>query len=133
MFLELDVDLPLSTRMVIFTSDLLSNHILLFLLSVVIVLIVGFKLGRTDRGRRSLAWTILRLPIIKVITRNLNAAVTMRTISSLVTAGVSMMEALTITERVIQNPYFKAVLAQAGTAVQTGRPLSQVCTWPTQG
>jgi type IV pilus assembly protein PilC len=72
------------------------------------------------------AWTALRFPVVKTIVKNLNSAITMRTISSLVSSGVSVLEAITITERVIQNSYFKEVLAGAGAMIEKGGNLSTV-------
>jgi len=50
----------------------------------------------------------------------------MRTISSLVSAGVNMVQALEITQKVIQNFYYKQVLTEAMASISKGGTLSAV-------
>ncbi len=126
MFNELHVELPLSTRVIIGISDFLSNHTIAFVITLVALIAVVIRLLKTTRGKWVVAWSSLRFPVVKVIVKNLNSAITMRTISSLVSSGVSVLEAITITERVIQNAYFKEVLSGAGAMIEKGGNLSTV-------
>lgn len=126
LFRELKVELPLSTRLVIGTSDFMVAHTFI-LTAVLFLLSIGLlKLWRTARGQRAYAKLSLHLPAIKVIVKNLNAAITMRTMSSLISSGVSMLEAITITGKVLQNPYYKEILEAAGPRVEKGGALSEV-------
>ena len=125
-FLELNTELPLSTRIVIGVSDFLSHYTFIFLLGVIGLGIGGGFFLRSVVGRRALAWTALHLPIIKKISRELNSAVTMRTISSLITAGVGMVESIHITRKVVQNPFFQEILDAAAAEIQKGQSLSGI-------
>lgn len=125
LFRDLEVELPLSTRVVIAVSDFLTKHTFSFLAGLVLALAVLWRLARTTTGRLLFTRLWLHLPAIKNIVKNLNSAITMRTVSSLISSGVSMLEALTITGKVLQNPFYQAVLAQAVVAVGKGAPLSQ--------
>ncbi len=125
-FEELGVDLPLSTRIVIGSSNFLINHLLLVFLSVVTLGILFALFLKSDIGKRSWSWFVLHLPVIGGITREVNSAVIMRTISSLITSGVSMLETIKITERVAQNVYYKEALKEAETKIQTGSGLAEV-------
>ena len=58
--------------------------------------------------------------------KKINAARTCRTLGSLVDSGVEILEALRITEEVIQNHYYKAVLASAKSIVEKGEPISKI-------
>lgn len=123
-FRELKVDLPASTKAIIAVSDFLSNHsILAFGIFIVVagLLVMIFK---TPRGKRAGETVILRIPVIGELVKKTNAARTGRTLSSLLSSGVDMVEAIKITEDVIQNSYFKDVLRVAGEEVQKGTPLS---------
>jgi type IV pilus assembly protein PilC len=126
MFKELHVELPLSTRLIIGISDFLSHHTIAFVITLIALIAATVRLLKTKRGVWLVAWTALRFPVVKTIVKNLNSAITMRTISSLVSSGVSVLEAITITERVIQNSYFKEVLAGAGAMIEKGGNLSTV-------
>lgn len=125
-FRELEVDLPLSTRMVIFVSDFLSNNIILTIVGILGIVLFFIWYGRTKLGRQSGHYLLLHLPVFGVLTKKVNAAIVMRTISSLVSSGVSMLETLKITERVVQNVYYKKLIKQATEEVQKGIGLSVV-------
>ncbi len=124
LFRDLEVELPVSTQIVIAVSDFLTNHTLSFLAGLIIALGGLWRLARTTSGRLLLTRLWLHLPAIKNIIKNLNSAITMRTLSSLVSSGVSMLEALAITGKVLQNPFYQEVMAQAVISVGKGAPLS---------
>ena len=58
--------------------------------------------------------------------QEVNSARTARTLSSLITAGVEVVEAVSITGSVVQNVYFKDVLKKAETAIKKGDLMSAV-------
>jgi type IV pilus assembly protein PilC len=125
-FADLDIQLPLSTRIVIGASNLIKNHIILTLGSMVAI-VLGLIFGaRTKQGKRFLDWFFLHLPIISPIVVEINAARTARTFSSLLTAGVDMIAATQITRDVLQNSYYKEVLEKAAKVIQKGDQLSMV-------
>ena len=123
-FEELNVDLPRSTQFIIFVSKSLVQSGLVFLGSI-IVLGAGFYRGlRTSRGKRVLDWLFVRVPIIGGMTIKFNAARTCRTLSSLISSGVNILEALEITKGVLQNHLHQNVLDQAREKIQRGETLA---------
>lgn len=125
-FKELGVQLPTSTRIVVGISDALSNHILLVflvLLGIVVGIYLLFKLPRT---KRMIQFLIVRLPVIGTLVREVNTARTARTLSSLITSGVSIGRAIAITKDVVQNFYYKKILTEAEEMIQKGAPMSGV-------
>lgn len=125
-FLSLDIELPLTTRIIIGTSVVLSEHGLLVLLGM-----IGGGTGvvyafRTTYGRRILHWTLIRLPVIGELVKETNSAYTARTLSSLLSSGVDVINAIHITEDVLQNVYYKEVASVAAEKVTKGSPLSEV-------
>lgn len=125
-FRELKVDLPLSTRIVIFISDLLKNNILIVLLALVVVGFGAYMFIRTPRGKRTRDAVFLHIPIISGIVKNVNAARTARTLSSLLSSGVDVLVAMRITQDVIQNSYYKEVLKSAEINIEKGDPISNI-------
>ncbi len=124
LFKEMNVELPLSTRVVIFTSDFIAGSPLLFV-GALIALALGFGfLVRSKPGHQAVAWTALHFPVIKNVAKQMNSALTMRTLSSLLAAGVGMVESITITSRVVQNPYYQTALAEAAKEIPKGKNLS---------
>ena len=125
-FEELGAELPFTTKVVIGISSFLVNYtILVFFLLIAFVVAIIFS-ARTSRGKRILDFLFLKIPLIGGLTREINSARTARTLSSLLTAGVTMLDALDTTKDVVQNSYYKKVLEDAHAAVQRGTPLSFV-------
>ncbi|MDZ7726612.1 MAG: type II secretion system F family protein [Candidatus Campbellbacteria bacterium] len=127
-FEDLDTELPASTKFIIFVSDMFKNHTLEVFLGTV-ALIGGFIFSlRTERGKKVFDTVTLHLPVVSGLVKESNSAATARTLSSLLSSGVEVVEALDITEEVIQNHHYRSVLAEAKKAIQKGKPLSDVFT-----
>lgn len=125
-FKELGVQLPTSTKIVVGLSDLISNHLLLLILGIAaIVAFVYFGL-KTPTMKRKFDYISLKLPVIGTLLKEVNAARTTRTMSSLLSSGVSISRAITITRDVLQNVYYKHVLEEVATVVEKGEPMSSV-------
>ena len=125
-FKDLKLTLPLSTRMVIFLSEFLKNNLLLNLLAVVVAMGTLFIFFKTASGKRTLDVVALHTPIIGKIVKDVNSARTARTLSSLLSSGVDILVAIRITQGVIQNSYYKTVLAEAEVNIEKGAPISNI-------
>jgi len=125
-FTDMEMDLPATTRFIMTVSDLLRNHIIL-LLGGVIAFVSGISwLIRTERGTKFFDWLIPHIPVIGVIVQQSYAAQTARTLSSLLSSGVSMGKSLEITRDVLQNVHYKKILIEAQKNVEKGDTLSAV-------
>lgn len=125
-FRDLKVDLPLSTRFVIFASDLFKNHILLILIALVLAALALMGIRKTVSGKRVIDFLILHTPIVGGLARESNSAHTARTLSSLLSSGVDIVVATHITADVLQNSYYKKVLARAEADIQKGKQMSSI-------
>lgn len=125
-FKELNVELPLSTRIVVGISDVISNHILLLVLGLVVVVGGLVWALRTPRIRHALDRVIVRVPVLGPLIQEVNAARTTRTLASLLMSGVSIGRAITITKDVLQNNQYKKVLGEVEGAIERGEPMSSV-------
>lgn len=123
-----DMELPATTKALIATSNFLNQYTLLSILALLVLIssVVGFF--RSRPGKRIFAWTIVRLPVIGTMAKETNAARTARTLASLLDSGVDVMRSVQITRDVVQNHYYKEILAEARTRVEEGRPLSEIFT-----
>lgn len=127
-FKELGVELPTSTKFIIALGNFFSDHLILSLLMIIGAGGGMFFLLKAKFMAKYVDFIVIRLPIIGNIAKELNTARTARTISSLLLSGVSITRAIEITEDVVQNVYYKAVLIKARDAVEKGAPFSQVFT-----
>jgi type IV pilus assembly protein PilC len=125
-FQELNVDLPASTMFIINFSDLVKNNIFMALIVFVILIISLVFASKTRIGKKSIAWVFLHLPVISNLIKEVNAARTTRTLASLLNSGVSFVRSLQITGDVVQNIYYKEIIADAEKNIQLGLPMSKV-------
>jgi type II secretory pathway component PulF len=120
------VELPMTTKILIGTSDFMSQHALLVIFGI-IGFVVGFSaVLRTHVGKRVSHYLVTRIPVIGNIVKEVNSARTARSLSSLLKAGVDVISSIKITEDVVQNVYYRDVLAEAAKRVEKGTPLSEV-------
>ncbi len=125
-FEGLKLTLPLSTRMIIASSNFLVAYFPYVILGIILLAVTVFFAFRTYKGKRFLDTMFLHIPIIGKMVKEINSARTARTLSSLVTSGVDIVIATEITKDVIQNSYYKKVLEEVGSVIQKGESISSV-------
>ena len=125
-FKEFNVQLPLSTRIIIGVSDFMQAHLLAGLL-IIVGAICAFLVGiKSAAGKRLFDVVTLHLPVITPLIKQANAARTAQTLSSLLSSGVEVVNALGITADVLPNLHYRAVLLQAREAIQKGELMSSI-------
>lgn len=124
-FKELNIELPLTTRLVIGLADFLIKRWYLFILIVIFAAFLFWQTIQTKIGKRILDNLSLKVPIISPIVRKSNAAYTVRTLSSLIAAGVPIVRALEITAGTLGNAQYKTAIDAAGEQVRKGGKLSE--------
>jgi type IV pilus assembly protein PilC len=124
-FASMGSALPLPTQVILNISNFLVHDTLLAFggSGIFILLVVSFF--HTARGKRVKDYSFLQFPLIKEMVREVNAARTTRTLSSLLSSGVGILPALDITVDVVQNSFFKEVIKEAQKSVGAGDPLSK--------
>lgn len=125
-FEELDVELPITTLIVVAISRFLVDSWFLSLVLAISSAASVFFFARSDPGKNFFSRVLLRMPVISGLVKKMNSARVSRTLSSLISSGVEIVEALKVTEEVVQNPKFKKVLVLAQDEIQKGRPISHV-------
>lgn len=126
MFEDMDVEMPAMTRAVIAMSDFFVDFWWLIII-VVIAVVVGIKLyAQTISGRLLFGTLKLKLPGVGQLQTKSNCAVFARTLSTLLRAGVPMLEALEITGNSMDgNILFQRAVYQARDQVGNGVSLSK--------
>ncbi len=125
-FKELEVDLPLTTRIIVALGNFFSTHLILSF-TIVGLSFVGLSFFfRAQFLAKYIDYVVLHLPVVGTIAKELNTARTARTMSSLLVSGVSIVKAVEITKDVVQNVYFKQVLDQVAVSVEKGAPFSEI-------
>jgi type IV pilus assembly protein PilC len=125
LFVGLGVDLPLPTRIVIALSNFVGSIFGLLILVFVVGLAVGLKLWYgTPVGRLAIDRGLLRLPLIGVLLRKIAVARFARTLGTLISSGVPILEGLDITARTAGNAVIEKSLLQVRKGLEAGRTLA---------
>ena len=116
--------LPLLTRLVIGLSDLMRDWGWLMALILAAVVATGLIARRREAVRLRLDAWVLRLPLVGRLTRDLHGARMARTLSTMIAAGLPVLEGLTITARTVSNRALRRATEQMAEAVREGGGLS---------
>ena len=95
-FLDFGIELPATTKAVIFLGTFLAQKWYIGILLVVILVLALRYFFKTKFGKRIIDTVILKIPIISVLVKKTNSAYTTRTLSSLISAGVPLVRSLEI-------------------------------------
>lgn len=125
-FIDLGVDLPASTKVIIALSDFLQNHTIAFFGSAALIITGIIMFLKSKIGGKFLDIVLVHAPLFGGLTKEINSARTARTLSSLLKAGVPYLQAVQITGGVVSNHIYKNILLQAEKKVETGDKISQV-------
>jgi len=125
-FLEMGIELPVTTRAVISVSQFLSTHSIIGIFGIFIFIFLFRLLLKTTAGKKSLDTVVLRMPPFSQFSRKINSARFARNFSSLIEAGVPIYNALQIVSNTMSNSFFKECLAETSQQIQKGETLSNI-------
>jgi type IV pilus assembly protein PilC len=115
-----DVELPLPTRIVIGLSGLVEKYIV-FIVILIALGIFGFrKFYLTDRGRHMVDATLLKAPVLGDMLRKIGVARFTRTLATLLTSGVPILEGLTITAKTAGNAILEETIYNLRQRIEEG-------------
>ncbi len=134
MFEGVGAELPAMTRLVVGMSNFLKNWTLL----IVIILIAGFTVLRrwhkTESGAKAIDPIMLKLPVFGNLLRKQAIARLSRTLSTLLSSGVPIIDALEITAKSAGNWLIEDAILKARTSIKGGEniadPLSKTAVFP---
>lgn len=125
-FAELEVELPITTKIIISGSNILLDYYGYLLALAVAAVALAVRLYRTAAGKRVLDTVVLLTPVLGPLIQKLNAARFARTLSSLISSGIQITRALEVTAAVLGNVHFRATLQAAAAGIQRGTPLHEL-------
>jgi len=124
-FQDMQVQLPLMTRILVTISNVFSGYWWLMILVVLSALVLFKRFQSTEQGRRSLDQWKMNAPVFgKVIKLNLFGQFA-RTLSTLLENGVPVLTALKITEQIMPNVIVKQAIAKTREEVTDGKTIAQ--------
>lgn len=125
MFSGLGAELPGPTRFILSLSAFLRGNILIGLV-LLILLIVAYKVySKTDQGRLNIDKVKLRIPLIGDLIRKSSIARFSRTLATLISSGVPILEALEITARASGNRVVHDAIKRSVVSIAEGETITQ--------
>src|SRR5487761_2200390 len=125
LFLGLGVALPLPTRIVIGLSNFVGSIFGLLILVAIVAVVIGLKVWyQTPAGRMAIDRVLLKLPLMGILLRKIAVARFTRTLGTLISSGVPILEGLDITARTAGNAVIEKALMEVRKGLEAGRNLS---------
>ena len=123
-FIDLGVQIPLATRVIVAISNFMVAHSILVLATIVLLVAGSIAFVRSRVGGSIVLAGALHLPVVGELVRETYAARASRTLSSLLSSGVPILDALSITKDVVRANIFAKVIEEAEARVKKGDLLS---------
>ena len=123
LFAGLNVSLPLPTRIVIGLSAFVGQFWWFFILGIGGMF---FGVGQMRKNERAAYWMdylLLKLPVIGILLRKIAVARFTRTLGTLITSGVPILEGLSITARTSGNKVLEEAIMRVRKAIEEGRTI----------
>ncbi len=117
--------LPLPTLIVIGISNLLKKYILLVIVALVVLLYMLKRYYGTEKGKFAVDNLILKSPVFGMLFRKVAVARFSRTLSTLITSGVPILDGLTITSKTAGNKPIEYAIMKARTSISEGETIAE--------
>jgi len=123
LFVGLGVTLPLPTRIVIGLSDFVGHFWWFFIFGAAGIVFGLRQVRKHPRGRYYFDAVLLKTPIVGTLLRKIAVARFTRTLGTLITSGVPILEGLAITARTSGNAVLEEALMKVRKAIEEGRTI----------
>lgn len=124
-FLELNVELPLATRILIGISNLAVNYGIFFLIGLGISIAIFIRVIKTPQGKMNFHRVLLKLPVAGPIIKKINIARFCRTLSSLLKTDIPIVQSFEITSKILGNMVYRNALIDAKEKIKKGISIQQ--------
>ena len=124
LFAGLGGELPFLTRVVVNSSNFLGRYFPWLVLVGVLLYMAFQRWYKTERGRRIIDATVLKIPVIGMLVRKIAVARFCRTLATLTSSGVPILDGLEITARTSGNAIIEDAVLAVRKAVEEGKTLS---------
>jgi len=123
-FKSFQIQLPLTTRILIGFTDIAKNYGVLILFGVIAMLIILFLLARIRSVKFIIHKIILKIPLIGPIVKNFNLSLFSRTLGILLRSGLPIVSAFEITQETLKNLVYQKELEKTANEIKKGKTIS---------
>jgi type IV pilus assembly protein PilC len=119
------VGLPAPTQLVIDASNFMQNYIIYLLLGAAGAFYAVKRYYNTPGGRMKLDTLFLKLPVMGDLIRKASVAKFTRTLGTLITSGVPILEGLSITAKTSGNKVVEEAIISARQSISAGKTVAE--------
>lgn len=125
MFADLDIEMPAITMFVMKSSKWMTSHWYV-VLAIIVGVVAAYKLiYRTTQGRLTIDRIKMKMPLFGKLTVKTACSQFARTMSTLLMSGISTIDALETTSKIVNNIHYTNAMLKAREEVMKGVPLSE--------
>ncbi len=125
LFEGLGASLPLPTRITIAASHFIGSFWWMIFLSIGLAIFLIYRYYQTHSGRRNIDRLLLKFPVLGVVLKKIAVARFCRTLGTLVSSGVPILEALEITARTSGNAVVEDAIMATRASVEEGKTIAE--------
>lgn len=125
MFADLDIEMPALTMFVMNSSKWMTSHWYV-VLAIIVGVVAAYKLiYKTTQGRLTIDRIKMKMPLFGKLTVKTACSQFARTMSTLLMSGISTIDALETTSKIVNNIHYTNAMLKAREEVMKGVPLSE--------
>lgn len=125
LFASLDAELPLPTRIVVALSNFIGRFWWLIFLAIGATIVAVSRYYKTPQGKMVIDRMLLKAPVVGLVLRKIAVARFCRTLGTLMSAGVPLLESLDITAHTSGNAVIEQAILEVRKQVEEGKTLSE--------
>lgn len=125
MFKDMGAQLPVPTQIVINLSKFVQASIFYIIGALIVAVFLFRRYYKTENGRRTVDRIVLKVPIFGVLALKSSVARVTRTLSTLMSSGVAILESILIVAKVAKNKIIEDALLNARNRISEGRSMSE--------
>lgn len=126
LLVETGAELPAITKFIIGATDFLRNWGLILILVFILLIIFIFYYLKTEKGKKFLDKSLLKTPLIRGFLKKVYLARFALNLSTLISGGLPITQALEITGEVVGNEVYKDIISETSEGVKKGEPISSL-------
>ncbi|MFA6254729.1 MAG: type II secretion system F family protein [Patescibacteria group bacterium] len=119
-FTEMNIELPLATRILIYSSQFALNYGIFVSIGLAILAVIIGRVISLPQGKRQFHQLLLKTPILGRIIRKINLARFCRALSSLLKTDIPIVQSFEITAKILGNVKYKDALTEAKEKIKKG-------------
>ncbi len=118
-------NLPLPTLIVMTLSKLIKKYVIILIPALILLFYMAKKYYQTQNGRAVIDRLLLKLPVFGPLLRKIAVARFSRTLGTLVSSGVPILDGLTIVSRTSGNKTIETAILNARASIREGETIAE--------